>query len=40
MLKNYEEVQKVGQQNAETTTKLFGTISNGTGSATRSPTSL
>jgi hypothetical protein len=29
MLKNYEEVQKVGQQNAETTTKLFGAISNG-----------
>jgi hypothetical protein len=29
MLKNFEEVQKVGQQTAETATKAFGTVSNG-----------
>jgi hypothetical protein len=29
MLKNFEQVQKVGQENAETTTKAFGLISTG-----------
>jgi hypothetical protein len=29
MVKNFEEVQKLGQANAETATKAFGVISNG-----------
>ena len=29
MVKNFEEVQKVGQQTAETATKAFGAVSNG-----------
>lgn len=29
MLKNYEEVQKLGQENADTAKKAFGVISNG-----------
>jgi hypothetical protein len=29
MLKNFEQVQKVGQENAEATTKAFGLISTG-----------
>ena len=28
MLKNFEDVQKVGQQNTETMTKAFGAVSN------------
>jgi hypothetical protein len=34
MLKNFEQVQKVGQEHAEAATKTFGVISNGAAGCT------